>query len=337
MAANIKAHSAGYQLAATLPQTVSVPRRSNTQAISAALSFLLSEQQDGHWSDFGLSSGAFDVWITAYVLARLGEIPSYFLSNEMRLQIRAAVDWLEASCSPQGAWGHSIGEEADADSTSWAVIALRRYGRKAPDKALDLLQRCIQADGGTATCLEASHADDQWKSSAPEVTALAANALQRFDLGSAEYLNAWMWRSQQVFGCRVPSLLYVFSAILDLGRALVSLDLTSSLRELLGTANADSAFDQALLLRCLLQVRSKRSWWVGVSLRRMQRADGSWPSSAQACPDFSGPATMEDALIFDHKRIFTTVTAVSSLVMAESQPGLYFGSDMPAPRRLHES
>jgi hypothetical protein len=46
--------------------------------------------------------------------------------------------------------------------------------------------------------------------------------------------------------------------------------------------------------------------------------------------------TGKSQMRFDDQRVFTTATAVSALVMGESQPGLYFGSDVPF-RRLDES
>jgi hypothetical protein len=176
MLTETKGNGHGNPVTSAFPQAV--PRRSNVQAISSALSFLLSQQQGGHWSDFSLADSESDVWVTAHVLARLGEIPSYFLSNAMRVQVRTSLDWLLAARTPEGAWGHSSGAEADADSTAWAVIALRRHGRKVPETALDLVRDCARPDGGTAACPETSAAGDSWKLSAPDVTAMAANALR---------------------------------------------------------------------------------------------------------------------------------------------------------------
>jgi len=78
----------------------------------------------------------------------------------------------------------------------------------------------------------------------------------------------------------------------------------------------DGALDRALLLRCLLRLGMQRAWTLAAILRTMQTEEGSWSEH-------------------DGQKIIATVTAVSALVLGESQPGLYFGSDLPLPRRLH--
>jgi hypothetical protein len=88
---------------------------------------------------------------------------------------------------------------------------------------------------------------------------------------------------------------------------------------------AESALEQALLLHCLVRLRLNRAWTQAASLRALQKDDGSWPGPSMA------------PLNCDNNNVIPTVTAVSALVLGESQPGLYFGSDVPRPRRLFES
>jgi hypothetical protein len=312
-------------------------RRTNGQAISAGLGFVLSAQSGGCWSDFHQGQNKSDVWVTAYVLARLGEMPAYFLCDAMRLRTRTALDWLAATHIPGSGWGYSFGAEADAETTAWVIMALRRHGYPVPEDALAFLRRCRREDGGTAFAPDGGRASRRWKLSAAEVTALTANALQNLTASAGGYLESWLLENKiPASGCSLTSPLAVCSAILDLGRNTAPRAIADRLREVLLCYSAEEAFDRALLLRSLLALRLQRAWWVAVGLRRMQQPDGSWPASARSYAVFSDVHQTSDPAQ-DQKRIITTITAVASLVMAEAQPGLYFGSDLPLPRRLYES
>jgi hypothetical protein len=312
-------------------------RRTNGQAISAGLGFVLSLQRGGCWSDFHQDQNKSDIWVTAYVLASLGEMPAYFFCDAMRRQIRTALDWMAASHIPGSGWGYYSGAEADAETTARVIMALRRHGYPVPEDALAFLQRCGREDGGTAFAPDACRAGRRWKLSAAEVTALVANALQNLASSASEYLESWLLENKRPnSGCSLTSPLAVCSAILDLGRNTVPRAFSDRLRDVLLCYSTEEAFDCALLLRSLLALRLQRAWWVAVSLRRMQQVDGSWPTSARSYAVFSDVHQASDPAE-DQKRIVTTITAVASLVVAEAQPGLYFGSDLPLPRRLYES
>src|SRR5258708_38461847 len=71
---------------AVSPQVVGKTRNSNVHAIGAGMAFILSEQRNDHWSDNKLP-GAADVLITAYVLARLGQVPDELLSQHVVRQM----------------------------------------------------------------------------------------------------------------------------------------------------------------------------------------------------------------------------------------------------------
>jgi hypothetical protein len=312
-------------------------RRTNGEAISAGLGFVLSAQRGGCWSDFHQDPKKADIWVTAYVLALLGEMPAYFLCDAMRLQIRTALNWLIASHIPGSGWGYSSGAEADAETTARVIMVLRRHGCAVPEDALTFLRHCRREDGGTAFAPEACKTGRHWKLSTAEVTALAANALQNLPSSASKYLESWLLENKNPdSGCCLASPLAICSAVLDLGRNTVPHTLSARLREVLLCYCPEEAFDCALLLRSLLALRLQRAWWRAVSLRRMQQADGSWPASARSYVVFSD-VHQTSGLAEDQKRIITTVTAVASLIMAEAQPGLYFGSDLPLPRRLYES
>src|SRR5947209_6509711 len=97
--------------------------RTNAEAVIAGITYVTSAWHDRHWADFNLPSGESDVWVTAYVLARLGEIPSEYISFSVRQQIEDALDWLMENRGNDSGWGCHSKSESDADSTAWAVLA----------------------------------------------------------------------------------------------------------------------------------------------------------------------------------------------------------------------
>jgi len=56
----------------TLSELNEARPRTNPEAVIAGVNFVMSGWHDGHWADFNLPSRESDVWVTAYVLARLG-------------------------------------------------------------------------------------------------------------------------------------------------------------------------------------------------------------------------------------------------------------------------
>ncbi len=89
---------------------------------------------------------------------------------------------------------------------------------------------------------------------------------------------------------------------------------------------AESAWEQALLLRCLMRLRMQSGWALLAGLRRMQQPDGSWPGSVLLA------RSSQPESCVDEQGILATATAMSALAMGDLQPGLYFGSDLPFRR-----
>ncbi len=291
--------------------------RSLGEAIKAGLGFLGTRWQDGRWQDSSLPFGGSDVRVTACVLARLAELPSEYKSHSLQRKIDSSLDWLTQMCNPQGCWGPRPGED-DAYSTAWAVVALRGHRRVGQRPALDFLRRCRQFDGGFAAC----PADNSGRprSSVAEITAVAVSALGRLDWATEDFLAASL-RCQErrtATTSRQASRFHICSEILDWREGMASASLLNQVRQLAAGFGNEGALDRALLLRCLLRLRMQRAWSLAAGLRAMQMEDGSWSEH-------------------DDQKTIATVTAVSALVLGESQPGLYFGSDLPLPRRLHQS
>ncbi len=237
-----------------------------------------------------------------------------FISPSLQRAIAGSLEWLQQARSAKGGWGFPVAD--DAESTAWAIIALRRHGRPVPDAAFEFIRRCRRADGGFAYCPEAGN-------SAPETTALAIQALGAGDTAMARdaagFISSWL--ASDVGMLASPH--FICSGILDWEKGLAPLSLLKQAFQITDNLQTGSALEQALLLRCLIRLRLTRAWSLADHLRAAQLEDGSWPSTAHPNSD--------------DKKILPTVTAVSALVLGDLQPGLYFGSDLPRPRRLHES
>lgn len=309
-------------------------RASNQEAIAAGLDFLFARQQGEHWLDFAGLSRRSEIWVTAWVLVRLGEFPAGYFANGQRQQVRNGIEWLLQARGPQG-WGQSLGAPPDADSTSWAVRALRLHGCEVPDPALKFIRSCQRPNGGFSPYPETSSSDSLYKLSAPDTTVTAVRALEVQDPAAEEFLAS---RLQELPGSwyRLASHLHFCAEVLELESSKGSWPLLNRVSQFTGTCAKESAFEQAVLLRCLFRLRMQRAWTVAVALRNMQAADGSWPGCAVLGAAMPGVAVRQrpQTLINDDKRILTTAAVVAALAIGESQPGLYFGSDLPRPRRF---
>ena len=315
-----------------------VTPRSNSEAVRVGVSFLFSMRRDRCWRDFVTAGDESDTWVTAYVLARIGELPAGYISSGVRRQIEDSLQWLLGVRSPAGGWGYNSKSEDDADSTAWAVLALRRNRHPVPAGALELIQRCRRQDGGIAPYPEESPNGKNFKLSAPDVTAVAAEAVGTADTAATNFLNScWLQTNKPLPPCRLASPLFTCAAVLDWNSGLASWALLDKVCDLMSEHNTETAFEQALLLRCLAHLRIQKAWSVSAGLRRMQRTDGSWPASAFLQPVVAQATADAISIRVDHERILTTATAVSALAKGEEQPGLYFGSDRPLARRPFNS
>jgi hypothetical protein len=302
------------------------------ESTSAGLQWLSAAHEHDHWTEPGMLDNGFDVWATACVLARLGELPAACISHSLRQQIECSLNWLEhARVAGQG-WSGNSSASPDAFTTSWAIIALRSHRRAVPRSSLDLLLRCRQANGGFSPYPQGAPADGPYNVSSPEITVTALRALSMCDSAAEAFVSSHLRGDVSLAGMARTARLYLCSEVLEWESGLGTRSFLSKISQSVAPLGVERAYEQALVLRSLLRLRNQRAWAVGAALRETQLADGSWPAgpvhgllgqSAQTpvslcCADF---------------RTITTVTAVSALVMSESQPGLYFGSDLPLPRR----
>lgn len=301
--------------------TLSHQSGSNSGAIATGLQFLFAQRQQRGWELCSSAARESAAWVTAYVLARLGEIPSHYIGYALRRQIEDSLDWLMEIRTPKGGWGFGqAGTADDADSTAWSIVALRQHGCAVPDESLDLLRRCRRGDGGTAIYPEAETA------SSVDATAIAVRALASVDTSSSEFLASYLRTGLHRTPCRLASRFFVASILMDWEPGAAPWFIVNAVRQLACEFSAEGAWEQALLLRCLMRLRMQTAWPLLAGLRRMQSPDGSWPGSAVLAPM---AATTPHS---DRHGVLATVTAVSALAMGDLQPGLYFGSDLPFRR-----
>jgi hypothetical protein len=315
--------------------STSAHRGPSADAIAKGLEFLFSVRQQKTWGLCPPATTETAVWVTAYVLVRLGEIPAEHISSSQRQQINESLDWLQETRTPGGGWGFgATGSSDDADSTAWAVTALRQHGRPVPNEALELIRRCRRSDGGFALApniSESGSPNDAPSSSTPDVTAIAVRALASIDAASSEFLASNLRTDMQKTRCRLASRFFVSSTLMDWEPGMAPWFVVNAVRQLTCQHPSEGAWEQALLLRCMLRLRMQTAWTILADLRSLQQSDGSWPGSAMLVPlcpvpaDHSGPH-------FDEQGILATATALSALAMVDLQPGLYFGSDLPFRR-----
>jgi len=297
----------------------SVTRKSPKQAIQTAIRFLLRSRSDEHWTDFDLPAGRSDTWVTAYTLAQLAKLPCELRPSDADQALDESIRWLMKSRSPNGAWGYNRTVPDDADSTSWAILALKRLHQPVPSSAKDFLLRCRDDTGAFATYPPDAAPRPAWAVGVPDVTASSLYALGESWNAAAE-LRFRRWRQSESM---VPaywwvSPFYTLALMLDWAPHLARSPLVSKLINKLECAEAPDSFDRSLLLSCLAALHRPTARVVASSLCQEQNAEGSWCSSALLrLPAQVGKmpwaAICSGPLFVDQNAIFTTATAISAL------------------------
>jgi len=300
----------------------------SADAISAGLEYLFARRQQRYWSICAADTRESATWVTAYVLTRLVEVPSHQISYARRRKIEESLDWLAEVRTPGGGWSFAGGQD-DADSTAWAITALRQNGRAVADESLEWLRRCRRKDGGFATDPDAANAPGNSCVSAPDVTAITVRALASIDSATSEFLASHLRTDFAGTPCRISSKFFISSTLLDWEAGMAPWLVVDAVRDLACLSSSDNAWEQSLLLHCAMRLRMQTAWTLAAGLRRMQRPDGSWPGSAALLPVLSA---RQSGAHFDEHGVLATVTSLSALAMGDLQPGLYFGSDLPFRR-----
>lgn len=291
------------------------------EAVRAAVGFLDGANSDGPWHDFDLPVGESDRWVTAYVLSMLGRVPPELVSSRERARAQKSLDWLVSCRTTGGGWGYNGTTADDADSTGWAILALRDFHRPVPAESLDIIQRCRTVCGGVSTYPPDTAPGGSWTTGVADVTPVALRALgpevtlagraqsMRFLESVQQPDGTWpsFWWLTPLFGtCRVLE-------VMDQPSRRSTLDQTLRRWYPLGS------FESALLLACRTSLGSgRRESLLLESLLAAQEAGGSWRGSAYlrlTDPLVDEPWKAIDAgpAFVDQKSVFTTATVLMAL------------------------
>jgi hypothetical protein len=296
--------------------------RDNHEAIAAGLRFLCANRKAPHWLEFaGVDQGS-DVWITAVVVAELSAIPAQLLTPDIHADLRVSTDWLLSLQNQDSGWGFKAGENSDAESTAWAMLALRGQNRAIPAQAMDFIHSCRSTDGGIGLYPAESVPRKAARRGKPDVSALVMRALDTVDASAEEFLKiGWIQTNRPLPAARLQSRFYTCALLLEWESLPQSWPMLEKLCALMSLNRAENAFDQALLLRCLTRLRIQKASSVSAGLRRLQQVDGGWPSSASQVT-VSGTET-PGAVCLDDQRVLTTVAAIAALArFAQAQSAI---------------
>lgn len=312
--------------------------RLSSGAARARAFLLQSRSAEGWWTDFRTLAGESDEWVTAFVGAQLARSPELAARDAAvrawRLLTRRR--WWSAGR------GYNAKVPADADTTSWLLLLAAGLGKEHSLTA-QRARRFLaghERDGGVATfaapgpirrLIRVDGPLTGWCSPHACVTAVAAQVsparsagwLREFLLAAQRADGSWKayWWSDPAYGvaqaCRA---LRSSSSGVDAIRGAVGWA-----ERRVPTASSRSTFDLAWLAVVLTEAgRSGAAAELGRLIAARQRADGSW--EGDACLRIPPPAVIDPdsyrswrpglgggALVRDHRRIFTTASALVAL------------------------
>ena len=287
-----------------------------------AVSYILQNQApDGYWSDFVTLAGESTHWVTAYCATAL--------NSKAAAAVRRASDALLSVQKADGGWGYNTIVPSDADSTAYALLALKNLQSIASSKTAEDCLATFQAeDGGFFTYhpdlireylkLPRTYSLSGWCSPTVEVTCAAARSLVGCKRHAEKVQAAWefvknaqdrdggwpvYWWTTRLFSTyQAVTFAKSLSDVQDVNRVIgaaatyVQKEQNSDGGWGLAKGLPSSAFSTALAILIL-----KRSISGQEALRRglnvlqiMQRRDGSWdsvPILRIPAPDCTDPDT----------------------------------------------
>jgi hypothetical protein len=328
------------------------PRRPS-KALTTTLQFLIDRQSaDGAWRDFLLKPGRSDAWVTSYVGLRLLQIERTFSFDALRRPIATAMRFVERSRNANGGWGYNAICPPDADSTAHAILFLRVAGATPTLRDYRDLSRFQLPDGAFAT-YRRGDALEGWCTGHPDVTAVALRALAAVLPSHHRILRHGYARLAAYLKRREPLASYWWPSVFYLARELRALSRECSnapVFELpqLAITNDAGCFARSLAIELAMLDDGETNVEAQLrALRRMQIADGSWPSEPILRVVNPRSKRLDDRyarrspVVADDRRIFTSATVAAALALAESreqrpatQPRYFaFGSTTIASRR----
>ncbi len=290
----------------------------NAEAISAGLEFLSSNWHEKVWGE----TLHVDVAAAAYILLLLGEMPKDHLNPRFRGKISEAASQLaKMTFNP--------GLEDNLHVIGLAAAALQQHKQPVPEPWIDFIRRCHRDGGGFTMHPRNPRQENSAADVNPELTAIAIKVLRAAKLSDLELLAQHL-RNDGVGNACSPSQLFVASTIFDWEAGIAPRSLINQVRKMAECPVRPDALEKALLLRCLVRLRILNAWTIAAELRGLQQHCGSWNGSGMV-PGLADRTVSTDASC--QVQVFcVTATVLSALALEGSQPGLYFGSDLPYRR-----
>lgn len=302
-----------------------MPTTSSADSIVSGLARISAAEWNGRRDDVGPSRVR--LWITASVVARVGELPSKYITGITATKIEESLAYVQRQQIPGSGWSENGTERADALTTSWAIIALRSHRRPVPRATIDFLLRCRQPDGGFSPH---PATDSAWSPGSPEITVTALRALNTCDRAAGDFVAASLRDDLSLKLAGESSRFYMCSEILDWEASRAPWPVLSLVNQSAVQFDMEWPYEQALLLRILVRMRNQRAWLAAAALQKMQLADGSWPALALTAPS-AQPASKP--LSANEKSLLTSATALSALALNDAKPSGYSRNDGSQPRR----
>lgn len=295
------------------------PRCSGGDLIMAGLGWLTRVHREGQWIDSDLPGDGSRLWVTACTLARLGELPSEYISPTLRQHIEISLNRLQARAITGSGWSCTESGQPDAFTTAWAILALRCHQRAVPQAAIEFLLRCREPNGGFTSHPYEASPDEHSNPATAEITVTALRALSMCDRAGGDFVTAHLRNDLSSTPAASSSRFYICSEILDWESGLAPWPLLNKVSQSAIQFDLGRPYEQALLLRILSRLRNQRAWLAAAALKKMQRPDGSWacsPVAAQEGSNGAAPLAVSEA----HARVLSTVTALAALAVHESRP-----------------
>ncbi|WP_345525225.1 hypothetical protein [Nocardioides endophyticus] len=237
------------------------------------------------------------------------------------LAVRRGAAWLRLQRHYQVGWGYNERSGADADSTAWAIRAIRAAGSVVDPADRDFLISHWDSSGGVRTFLDGPGG---WSRAHSEVTAAAVLAVgpsgadqvrdslrysRRIRLADGSWPAYW-WRTTHL-----ATLLHVQMLVMLGCRTGDERPVVSERQE----QQVTGAFDLACVAAtaALSTMPTTTIALLAQELVNQQSGDGSWDSSPSlrlTDPGSGAPSSpLQGRLYADQARIYTTATAVSAL------------------------
>lgn len=295
------------------------------KSLEKAIDFLIDNQNNGLWSDFCTNHHYESIdWVSAYTALAL-------LRANTKVDLSITTNSLAKRQNQNGGWGYNKIASPDADTTSFAIVFLQKFGYNSDlDKARKFIQKHKNLDGSfssfTIENVKTYYRTrdinvDGWTVGIPDVTAIVARVISEKGKTIEYLINSQRkdgsfpayWWNQDIY-----STTQIIITLNQYGHK----NQIEKAQEWLNKQSSEIPFYQALVIEGLT-INNKHTKKVKDKLNNLlekQLPDGSWPS--YPILRFPHPSNLDpwnDKKRWtndkkDQKRIFTTATCINAIL-----------------------